>query len=177
MIISVNFLSHPNSIQDPGHFLIRVFNSRHDVHSAHMFVEWTWQNPYGELAAGKRPAGRPELRFKDICKRDLKSMNIDTNSRKTLAKDRSAWREAVKDDTFEETLTSNTEERRRRRKKKQQEGHKDSTFICPTCGKDCHSRIGLSNHSRRCFQRAFPSLTRPMDANMLYVCANFKAVF
>ena len=108
---------------------------------------------FGELAEGKCPAGRPQLRFKDICKRDLKSMNIDTNSWETLAKDRSAWRGAVINglDTFEETLTSNTEEKRRRRKMKQQEGHKD-----PTCGKDCHSRIGLSSRSRRCFQRVIP---------------------
>ena len=26
---------------------------------------------YGELATGKRPTGQPQLRFKDICKRDL----------------------------------------------------------------------------------------------------------
>ena len=26
---------------------------------------------YGELATGKRPTGRPQLRFKDVCKRDL----------------------------------------------------------------------------------------------------------
>ena len=30
----VNLLSLPNSIRYPGHFLSRVFNSRHDVHSA-----------------------------------------------------------------------------------------------------------------------------------------------
>ena len=51
---------------------------------------------YGELGEGKRPAGRPQLRFKDICKRDLKSMNIDTNSWETLAKDRSVWEERWK---------------------------------------------------------------------------------
>ena len=45
---------------------------------------------YGELAEGKRPGGRSQLGFKDICKRDLKSMNIDTNSWETLVKDRSA---------------------------------------------------------------------------------------
>ena len=28
------FFSRPNSFQRPGHFLFRVFNSRHDVHSA-----------------------------------------------------------------------------------------------------------------------------------------------
>ena len=86
---------------------------------------------------------------------DLKFLNIDINSWETLAKDRSAWRRAVKDGlvTFEETLTSNAEEKRRRRKMKQQEGHKDSTFICPTYGKDCHLRIDLSSHKRRCFVR------------------------
>ena len=26
---------------------------------------------YGELATGKRPTGRPQLRFKDVCKQDL----------------------------------------------------------------------------------------------------------
>ena len=28
---------------------------------------------YTELADGKRPAGHPQLRFKDSCKRDFKS--------------------------------------------------------------------------------------------------------
>ena len=32
---------------------------------------------YGELATGSRVLGRPNLRFKDVCKRDMKSMGID----------------------------------------------------------------------------------------------------
>ena len=35
---------------------------------------------YGELAQGKRPTGRPQLRYKDVCKRDLKAMDIDLTS-------------------------------------------------------------------------------------------------
>ena len=35
---------------------------------------------YGELVQGKRPTGRPQLRFKDVCKRDLKALNIDQNN-------------------------------------------------------------------------------------------------
>ena len=31
---------------------------------------------YGELVQGKRPTGRPQLRFKDLCKRDLKALNM-----------------------------------------------------------------------------------------------------
>lgn len=31
---------------------------------------------YGQLATGARPVGRPALRFKDVCKHDLKAYNI-----------------------------------------------------------------------------------------------------
>ena len=31
---------------------------------------------YGELATGLRPAGRPTLRYKDVCKRDLRAGDI-----------------------------------------------------------------------------------------------------
>ena len=50
---------------------------------------------YGELVQGKRPTGRPLLRYKDVCKRDLKALEIDLNRWETLASDRSAWRQAV----------------------------------------------------------------------------------
>ena len=33
---------------------------------------------YEELATGSRPAGRPSLRFKDVCKRDLTGGQIST---------------------------------------------------------------------------------------------------
>ena len=32
---------------------------------------------YGELVQGHRPRGRPQLRYKDICKRDLKALGMD----------------------------------------------------------------------------------------------------
>ena len=35
---------------------------------------------YGELATGKRPTGRPQLRFKDVCMRDLQALGIKTDS-------------------------------------------------------------------------------------------------
>ncbi|XP_074636925.1 uncharacterized protein LOC141895086 [Acropora palmata] len=45
---------------------------------------------YGELAAGKRPRGRPLLRYKDVCKRDMKDLEIDPNSWEDIAVDRSS---------------------------------------------------------------------------------------
>ena len=50
---------------------------------------------FGELAMGRRPVGRPALRFKDVCKRDLKLTDINTGSWESLAEDRSSWRQAV----------------------------------------------------------------------------------
>ena len=34
---------------------------------------------YGELAAGQRGVGRPQLRYKDVCKRDMKALDTDQN--------------------------------------------------------------------------------------------------
>ena len=33
----------------------------------------------GKLASGKRSVGRPQLQYKDVCKRDLKALDINTD--------------------------------------------------------------------------------------------------
>ena len=45
---------------------------------------------YGELAQGKRPTGRPQLRYKDVCKRNLKAMDVDLATWEAAASDRTA---------------------------------------------------------------------------------------
>ena len=35
---------------------------------------------YGELALGRRTTGHPRLRYKDVCVRDMKAVDIDTMS-------------------------------------------------------------------------------------------------
>ena len=50
---------------------------------------------YSELVDGIRKRGRPTLRFKDVCKRDLKSLNISTDKWEELANDRDKWRSLV----------------------------------------------------------------------------------
>ena len=42
---------------------------------------------YGELAEGTRPVGRPRLRFKDVCKRDMKTCHINTNTWEACAEE------------------------------------------------------------------------------------------
>ena len=51
---------------------------------------------YGELALGRRTTGRPHLRYKDVCVRDMKAVDIDTMSWEGLAADRTKWRSALK---------------------------------------------------------------------------------
>ena len=46
---------------------------------------------YGELDRGTRKTGCPLLRFKDVCKRDMKSAAIDIESWELMVKDRSTW--------------------------------------------------------------------------------------
>lgn len=75
---------------------------------------------YGELAEGERKRGRPCLRFKDVCKRDMALAHISFDTWEETAADRTDWRTAVKNGTnlAEATLKIKWAERRARRKAK-----------------------------------------------------------
>ena len=51
---------------------------------------------YSELPLGRRTTGRPHLRYKDVCIRDMNAVDIDTLSREGLAAGRTKWRSALK---------------------------------------------------------------------------------
>ena len=51
---------------------------------------------YGELKLGVRGKGRPQLRYKDVCKRDMKALEIDETSWEGVASDRVAWRRTLR---------------------------------------------------------------------------------
>ena len=59
-----------------------------------------WPHPkellYGELATGKIPTGQSQLRFKDVRKRDLQALGINTDSLKVAATDRDDWKHTAK---------------------------------------------------------------------------------
>ena len=71
---------------------------------------------YGELALGRRTTGRPHLRFKDVCIRDVKA--IDIMPWEGLAADRTKWRSALKQHlkTGEEKLMAAAADKRAHRK-------------------------------------------------------------
>ena len=51
---------------------------------------------YGELALGRRTTGHTHLRYKDVCVRHMKAVDIDTVSWEGPAADRTKWRSALK---------------------------------------------------------------------------------
>ncbi|PIK34030.1 hypothetical protein BSL78_29151 [Apostichopus japonicus] len=105
---------------------------------------------YGQLECGSRPRGRPHLRYRDSCKRDLQSANININSWEDLASQRSAWRVALKSGINRAEEDRCKKQASKREKRKAFVSPPDTTFICDTCTKDCHSRIGLYSHCRSC---------------------------
>lgn len=110
---------------------------------------------YGELMNGKRGTGRPQLRYRDVCKRDMKALDINTESWENLADDRSRWRSTLTSHlkTGEERLKVTAEEKRARRKERCRSDSTETIHKCDLCDRDCHSRIGLFSHRRRCSSR------------------------
>ena len=66
---------------------------------------------YSEFAQGKRPTGRFQLRYKDVCKGHPKASGIDINELETSASELSTWRQAIKQalSEFKETLSEQAE--------------------------------------------------------------------
>ena len=72
---------------------------------------------YGELERGKRKTGRPLLRFKDACKRDMKAFDIASDDWEKLANDRVQWRAALRSGQLAcETKRQERWERRRQKR-------------------------------------------------------------
>ena len=93
----------------------------------------------GQLASGCHPVGRPALRYKDVCKRNLKLTDINPDSWEKLADDRDGWHHAVHDGVRrgEEKMNLQLEDKRTKRKERQQTMDSDqpSNFVCNNCGR------------------------------------------
>ncbi len=107
---------------------------------------------YGELWEGARRVSQPLLRFKDVCKRDLRLADLNPNSWEVLAQDRDVWRHGVKEGALRAETKARAEAtiKRRERNDKYQFERPPTTSLDTSCNKDCHSRIGLLSQSRAC---------------------------
>ena len=92
---------------------------------------------YGELTTGKRPTGRPQLRFKDVCKRDLQALGINTDSWEVTATDRDAWRNTVELELsqYKEREQVDVEEKRLHKKTVCLASRPTTAFTCSKCGR------------------------------------------
>ena len=82
---------------------------------------------YGELMSGKRKIGRPHLRFKDVCKRDMKAIGMNIDAWEDIAADRNKWRNTVHVLTRagEDRIIAAAEAVRARRKERCSSKHSD----------------------------------------------------
>ena len=72
--------------------------------------------PLRRISSGKRPTGRPQIRYKDVCKKDLKAVDIDINRWETLTSERSDKKRTVRPSEPEETLAEWAQTKRQTRK-------------------------------------------------------------
>ena len=109
---------------------------------------------YGELTTGARCRGHPKPHFKGICKHDMKTCNIKTESWEALADNRILWMQEVSQGLkkWKSAIQEKNDERWSRRTPSQQQDHPNphqaSVFTCQGCSQDCKSRIGLYSHTR-----------------------------
>ena len=101
-------------------------------------------------------AAHNSVRYRNVCKQDMKALEIDPESWEDIAADRSSWRCLLHKqlNEGEEKITNEAIEKRARRKEKTTAASAASIHICSSCGKDCHSHIGLIRHRRRCLERS-----------------------
>ena len=111
---------------------------------------------YGELESGSRPVGRPKLRFKDVCKRDMLTTGLPAGNWESHAADRGEWRSVCSRalQVGETKLKAEADERRAKRKtavKKTASAPAASDYICSRCDRICRSRIGLLGSRKEMF--------------------------
>ena len=109
---------------------------------------------YGELATWYRDKGRTQLRYKDVCKQDMKALNMDYNNWEALAANRAAWKQELSASlkTGEQALKAISEEMSRKGKESSSSNAPptdDSVFTCQDCKHHCKSCIRLYSHTRR----------------------------
>ena len=87
---------------------------------------------YGELASGRRSKGRPQLHYKDVCKRDMTALDINTNFWEDLAADRIMWRSTLNQHlkTREKKLVNADAGRRAHRKERNNSNRPETKQKC-----------------------------------------------
>jgi hypothetical protein len=95
---------------------------------------------YSELKMGKRFRGRPLLRYRDVCKRDMQDTNIEQE-----AIDRVAWRGKIRNGIVVKVkMIADRSETKRFKRHTMQEDPSTAT----QCNRLFSAQIGLARHLR-----------------------------
>ena len=86
----------------------------------------------GELTSGRRSTRCPQLRYKDVCKRDMKALDINIESWEDLAADRAMWRRTLNQHlkSGEEKLVNAEVGKRACRKERKNSNRPETTHKC-----------------------------------------------
>ena len=111
-----------------------------------------------QLALGKRPQAHPQLRYKDICERDMKVLDINTEIWEDTAANCNSWRcllKTLRKTGEEKILILNLAERGEPGRRHTDPANPPpppltSNYVCTLCSRDYHSRIGLTRHRQCC---------------------------
>ena len=99
-----------------------------------------------------RPTCRPELRFKDVCKRDMKACDMDTSSWETAVHNRTTWRK-ITHDGMKKNDKKHRHKWQEKRNKPPPQPPADPALKCNNYNKVCGSRIRLHCHRICCIQK------------------------
>ena len=112
---------------------------------------------YGELAKGGIQRS-PLLRYRYVCKRDLKALDLMCHLGRQLPLT-GMFGSILKNISFpkgnvNERKNSLKSAHREKKAKASKYSQLPSSFICNNCGRDCKGRIGLLSHRRKCARRS-----------------------
>nr|KAG5703610.1 hypothetical protein BaRGS_000995 [Batillaria attramentaria] len=108
---------------------------------------------YGELREGSSPHRKDHSSaLKMSANATMKLADIDPSTWEGAAEDRQLWRVSVSEGVkrAETARDDQLADRRARRKARAASVSAPTPYICTKCSRDCHSRVGLYSHSRRC---------------------------
>ena len=96
------------------------------------------------MSLGARLTSRPQLRYKNVCNRDLKALQIKKNTASASKHLRQTVNQEFKQ--FDVSLAEKTDQMRQRRKEKGTARGRHQLYLHTLCERDCYFRIGLCSH-------------------------------
>ena len=96
------------------------------------------------MSLGTRLTSRPQLRYKNVCNRDLKALQIKKNTASASKHLRQTVNQEFKQ--FDVSLAEKTDQMRQRRKEKGTARGRHQLYLHTLCERDCYFRIGLCSN-------------------------------